>query len=165
MSRRDWPKMTIRPMEPPDIEPVANLLSELASEFIIGEFEPEARKRFLEENDAEAIRGFVASGFRYCVAEVKGVLIGFVGVRDNKHLYHLFVAKNLQRRGIGRKLWDVAKRECEASGHRGAFSVNSSNHAMPIYERWGFRQDGPARHSNGVTYNPMKLEATKEPGR
>ncbi len=146
-------------MGPPDIEPVANLLSELASEFIIGEFDPEAQKRFLEENNAEAIRGFVASGFRYRVAEVDGMLAGFIGIRDNKHLYHLFVAQSLQRRGIGRMLWDVAKRECETSGHRGAFTVNSSSHAMPVYERWGFRQDGPAKHSNGVTYNPMKLES------
>ena len=146
-------------MEPPDIESAASLLSELASEYIVREFEPEAQARFLEENNANAIRGFVANGFRYRVAEMNGELIGFVGVRDNKHLYHLFVAKSLQRQGIGRMLWDTAKRECEASGHHGAFTVNSSNHAMPIYERWGFRRDGPAKHSDGITYNPMKLEA------
>jgi GNAT superfamily N-acetyltransferase len=146
-------------MEASDIEPAASLLAELAAEFIIGEFEPEARRHFLEENDAEAIRGFVSSGFRYHVAEMNGELVGFVGVRENKHLHHLFVAKPLQRKGIGRMLWNFAKRECEASGHLGAFTVNSSRHAMPIYERWGFRRDGPAKHSNGVTYNPMKLEA------
>jgi GNAT superfamily N-acetyltransferase len=147
-------------MDPADIEPVAKLLSELASEFIVGEFEPPAQERFLVENNAEAIRRFIASQFRYHVAEIDGRLVGFVGVRENKHLYHLFVSKPLQGRGIGRQLWEFAKKDCEASGHRGAFTVNSSNSAMPIYERWGFKRDGAAKTSNGITYNPMKLEAT-----
>jgi GNAT superfamily N-acetyltransferase len=147
-------------MEATDIEPVARLLSELAKDFITGEFEATAQNRFLVENNAEAIRGFIATTFRYHVAEMNGELVGFVGVRESKHLYHLFVSRPLQGRGIGRKLWELAKKECEACGHHGAFTVNSSDHAMPIYERWGFRRDGPAKTSNGITYNPMKLEAT-----
>ena len=145
-------------MELADVEPVASLLRELAQEFSVGELSQEARRKFLEENSADAIRRFVSSGFRYHVAEMNGVLVGFVGVRDNKHLYHLFVAKTLQRKGIGHMLWSLAKEECEMAGHRGAITVNSSNNAMPVYERWGFCRDGPAKHSNGVTYNPMKLE-------
>lgn len=59
---------------------------------------------------------------------------------------------------IGRMPWEVARRECEAAGNHGAFTVNSSNNAVPIYERWGFRRTGPARSSNGVVCNPMKLD-------
>jgi ribosomal protein S18 acetylase RimI-like enzyme len=152
--------LTIRPIEPTDIEPVARLLCELASEFIVREFEAPAQGRFLVENNAEAIRGFIANQFRYHVAEINGEVVGFVGIRENKHLYHLFVSKPLQGRGIGRKLWEFAKRDCESSGHHGAFTVNSSNHAVPVYERWGFKRDGSAKTSNGITYNPMKLETT-----
>lgn len=139
---------------------MAKLLSELATEFIVAEFEAPAQGRFLTENNAEAIRGFLGNQFRYHVAEMDRELVGFVGVRENKHLYHLFVSKPLQRQGIGRALWEYAKKDCEALGHRGAFTVNSSTHAVPIYERWGFRRDGEAKTSNGITYNPMKLEGT-----
>ena len=152
--------IAIRPIEPSDIEPVANLLSELASAYIINEFEQPAQERFLAKNNANAIREFIAIGYRYHVAESNGELAGFVGVRGNAHLYHLFVAAPLQGKGIGRALWEFAKRECEVSGHRGAFTVNSSNNAVPIYERWGFRRAGPPENSNGIVYNPMKLEAT-----
>lgn len=31
------------------------------------------------------IRGFVASGFRYHVAEMNGELVGFVGVNSSNH--------------------------------------------------------------------------------
>ena len=150
-------------MEPTDIEPVARLLNELAAEFIVGEFEGPARQRFLVENNAEAIRGFIANGFRYHVADLNGEIVGFVGIRENKHLYHLFVSKPLHRRGIGRKLWETAKMDCALAGYRGPFTVNSSNHAIPIYERWGFRRDGAAKNSNGITYNPMRL-SPRTPG-
>lgn len=152
-------KIAIRPIDLGDIEAVANLLADLSTEFIIGEFERAAQQHFLRKNDAESIRGFLANGYRYHVAEVDGQLIGFVGVRDNSHLYHLFVAKALQRRGVGRMLWERAKHECELSGHRGPFTVNSSNNAVPIYERWGFRLAGPRVNSNGILYNPMRLDS------
>ena len=151
--------MTIRPMASHDVDTAASLLSELASEFIVHEFDSEAQKQFLAENDADCIRRFIDRGFRYHVAEADGAIVGFVGVRDNKHLYHLFVAKPVQRRGVGHQLWEFAKAQCEALGHRGAFTVNSSNNAVPIYERWGFRRDGPSKtNASGVVYNPMKME-------
>ena len=150
--------MVIRPIEPGDIDAVASLLSELATEFIIGEFEAAAQEQFLRKNDAQAIRAFIAGTHRYHVAEVDGQLTGFVGVRDNKHLYHLFVAKTMQRQGIGQALWEFAKRECVANGNSGPFTVNSSHNAVPVYERWGFRRDGSTQTTNGIEYNPMKLE-------
>ena len=148
--------VTIRPIAPGDIDAVASLLSDLAGEFILREFDAGAREHFLNRNNAEAIRGFIASSHRYHVAEVNGELAGFVGVRDNKHLYHLFVAKPMQRQGIGRALWEYAKRECIAHGNSGPYTVNSSDNAVPVYERWGFRRDGPAQNANGILYNPMK---------
>ena len=146
-------------MAPQDVDVAAGLLSELAAEFIVHEFDSRAQTQFLAENNAACIRGFIDRGFRYHVAEADGSIVGFVGVRENKHLYHLFVGKPVQRRGIGHQLWEFAKAQCEALGYRGAFSVNSSNNAVPIYERWGFRRDGPAKtNASGVVYNPMKLE-------
>jgi GNAT superfamily N-acetyltransferase len=151
--------VSIRPIAPKDVDLVAELLSGLAAEFIVHEFDAEAQRQFPRENSAECIRGFIAAGFRYHVAEANGSVVGFVGVRENKHLYHLFVAKPVQRQGIGRELWEFAKRECECLGHRGDFTVNSSNNAVPIYERWGFRRDGPPKtNASGVVYNPMRLE-------
>lgn len=148
--------MTIRPIEAADIERVAALLTELATEFIICEFEPAAQERFLARNSAAQLREFIAGNYRYHVAEMDGEMVGFVGMRDNKHLYHLFVAKPMQRRGLGRSLWEFAKSDCLSHGHAGPFTVNSSNNAVAVYERFGFVRDGPAQNANGVIFNPMR---------
>ena len=152
---------SIRAMTDADIPSVASLLESLAREHIIREFSPQAKALFLGNNNDERIRAFVARGFRYHVAESGGRIVGFVGVRDNKHLYHLFVVNDCQRQGLGRRLWAVARDECIAAGNPGSFTVNSSNNAVPVYERLGFVRSGPAKNDGGVRYNPM---ATQKPG-
>ena len=141
-----------------DVPSVASLLEFLGREHIIHEFSAEAQARFLANNNEDRIRAFVARGFRYHVAESAGRIVGFVGVRDNKHLYHLFVANDFQRRGLGRRLWVAARDECIAAGNPGLFTVNSSNNAVPVYERLGFARSGPAKNNGGVVYNPMAMQ-------
>ena len=144
-----------------DVPSVASLLESLAREHIIQVFSPQAKTLFLGNNNEDRIRAFVARGFRYHVAELRGRVVGFVGVRDNKHLYHLFVANDCQRQGQGRRLWAVARDECIATGNPGSFTVNASSNAVPFYERLGFVRSGPTKNDGGVLYNPM---ATQEPG-
>jgi ribosomal protein S18 acetylase RimI-like enzyme len=142
-------------MSDDDIPAVAVLLESLAREHIIHEFEAHAQLVFLTQNNESSIRQFVAEGFRYHVAELDGRVIGFVGVRDNKHLYHLFVANEFQRQGLGRQLWNVARADCVAAGNPGSFTVNSSNNAVAIYEKLGFVRAAPTQNKDGVFYNPM----------
>ena len=131
------------------------MLESLACEHIIHEFESHAKVHFLTKNNESSIRQFVAEGFRYHVAELSGRIIGFAGVRDNKHLYHLFVANEFQRQGLGRRLWSVARTDCLAAGNPGGFTVNSSNNAVAIYEKLGFVRTAPMQNKDGVLYNPM----------
>jgi ribosomal protein S18 acetylase RimI-like enzyme len=138
-----------------DIRAVGALLELLAREHIIHEFDAHARVLFLTKNNENSIRQFVADGFRYHVAEVNGQIIGFVGVRGNKHLYHLFVANEFQRQGLGRHLWNVARAECLAAGNGGYFTVNSSNNAVVVYEKLGFARTLPMQNDDGVFYTPM----------
>ncbi len=149
--------MLVRALTPDDIPAVASLLESLAREHILHEFTPEAREAFLSKNNASSLRQLVEKGFRYHVGTVNGRIVGFVGTRDNTHLYHLFVANEFQRQGMGRRLWNTARAECMARGNRGAFTVNSSNNAIAVYERLGFACSGPAQSMDGVIYNPMAM--------
>ena len=152
------PAIHIRRLEPGDVPDVAALLEQLARTSITGEFSPLAQEKFLRSNDAAAIHGFIAHGFQCWVAESNQAIIGFVGVRDNSHLYHLFVAEPFQRQGIARQLWRVAQEACQAAGNPGRFTVNSSNNAVAFYESLGFRRSHPMQDSDGVLYNPMIME-------
>ena len=81
-----------------------------------------------------------------------------MGIRDNSHLYHLFVAEKYQRKGIAKKLWQLAMDACLSRGSTGEFTVNSSEYARGVYEQLGFIALSGPEEKNGVVYIPMKLE-------
>jgi GNAT superfamily N-acetyltransferase len=150
--------MPIRPLLDTDIPAVARLFRELALEFIVHESPPDGAATFLRENGEDGLRGFVAKGHVYHVAEVDCEVAGFIAVRDKSHLFHMFVGKRWQRRGIARQLWEVGRREALAAGNPGFFTVNSSNHALAVYEDWGFVRTAPMQCTKGLYYNPMRLD-------
>ncbi|MGH8855486.1 MAG: GNAT family N-acetyltransferase [Telluria sp.] len=154
--------MLIRPLTAADIPSVAALLRALAREYIVHESPPEGASTFLAENDEMGVRGFLARGHVYHVAEIEGALAGFVAVCDRSHLFHLFVGKGWHRRGVARALWETAREAALAAGGDGSFTVNASNFAVPVYEAFGFVRVGPTQFAKGLYYNPMRLATLEE---
>jgi ribosomal protein S18 acetylase RimI-like enzyme len=152
--------MQIRSLATDDIPAVAALLRRAAEEFILHESAPEDAVVFLTEQGEDAVRAFLAQGFVYHVAEVDGALAGFIAIRERSHVYSLYVDKAFHRRGIARRLWETAREhaldEAPGTDHPGAFTVNSSNHAVPFYAALGFVPTAPMQVSI-VRYNPMRL--------
>jgi ribosomal protein S18 acetylase RimI-like enzyme len=148
--------MHIRSLVPDDIPPAAALLRRAAEEFILHESRPLDAAVFLAEQGEEGMRGFLAKGFVYHVAEVDGELAGFIAIRERSHVYSLYVDKRFHRRGIARALWDAARAAAVGPGHPGFFTVNASNHALPFYASLGFVPTAPTQ-TGIVRYNPMRL--------
>jgi GNAT superfamily N-acetyltransferase len=148
--------MHIRSLNEDDIPAAAALLRRAAEEFILHESTPADGAVFLAQQGEEGIRGFLASGYVYHVAEVDGVLAGFIAIRERSHVYSLYVDKRFHRRGVARKLWDTAREAALGPGHARAFTVNASNHALPFYASLGFVPTAPTQVST-VRYNPMRL--------
>jgi len=148
--------MRIRSLRPDDIPAAARLLRAAAEEFILHESSPEDSAAFLAAQGEEGMRGFLAEGYVYHVAESGGELAGFIAVRQRSHVYSLYVDKQFHRRGIARRLWDAARAAALGPDHPGAFTVKASNHAVPFYESLGFVRSAPMQVST-VCYNPMRL--------
>lgn len=105
--------------------------------------------RFLEE----CIAG---DRHRYLVALAEDQLVGVLGVRENRHLLHLFVAEPYQRQGIARRLWERALADLLAVEDEVEMTVRSSVYAVPVYRRFGFEVTGARVDSEGVSWVPMR---------
>jgi GNAT superfamily N-acetyltransferase len=149
----------IREAVPDDAEAISALILSLADRFLADPDDREAAEPFFAAHGPEALRRTLSDDrFRYRVAEESGALVGFVGVRDGAHLLHLFVAGSHQRRGIGGRLWAVAKAEALAAGNPGRFTVNSALGALSFYERFGFVVAGQEVHKDGIAFVPLLLD-------
>ena len=96
--------------------------------------------------------------FSHFVATMDEAIVGVIAIRDNSHIHHLFVASAYHRRGIATALWQRARTEAIAAGNKGGFSVRTSEFALPVYERFGFRVIGAREIKNGIAFVPMHLE-------
>jgi ribosomal protein S18 acetylase RimI-like enzyme len=150
-------------MNETDIGAVARLLEVLAHEYFLGSCSPEQASTFVRDNDAAAIRRLVGQGYAYHVAEIDGQLAGFIAVREQRHVFHLFVSAAFHRRGVGRRLWEHAKALAVAAGGDGSFTVNASNYAVPMYESLGFARILPMQCKDGVEFNPMVYPVSARP--
>jgi len=153
--------MEIRPFDAADmpvlVPAMAALLRSLALEFIVHESTPLGAATFLAENDENGIRGYLARGY-VCHVALDGLrLAGFIAIRDNSHLFHLFVGTAWQRQGLARRLWHAARAAAIARGGDGNFTVNASNYAVSAYERLGFVRVAPIQCVKGLSFNPMHL--------
>ncbi|MDH3377525.1 MAG: GNAT family N-acetyltransferase [Gammaproteobacteria bacterium] len=142
-----------------DANEIGKLICTLATKFITPEFSSQAREHFLSSNNGKSVEQNMKSGFSYFVATDSKQLVGVVGVKDNSHLYHLFVVEHYQGMGLARRLWGIAMDECKRKGNRGTFTVNSSNNAIGVYEKLGFERAGPTVEKDGVFFNPMEYRS------
>ena len=138
---------------------MAGLLRTLMLEFVLHDSTPEGGATVLRENNEEGIRGYIDSGFVYHVAVGGDTIVGFAGVRDRSHLFHMFVDRRWHRQGVARRLWEVARAAAIEAGGSGNFTVNASNYAVPVYEAMGFVRTGPTQEAKGMVFNPMALQA------
>ena len=148
--------MLIRPCEDADLPAMAELLRASALEYIVHESPPEGACTFLRENDETGLRGYIQAGHADHVAQDGGQLAGFVAIRNNDHVFHLFVDRHWHRQGLARRLWEAARLAAIRRGAGGSFTVNASNHAVAVYEKFGFERTASTQCVKGLYFNPMR---------
>jgi GNAT superfamily N-acetyltransferase len=121
-------------------------------------------EEFLSSMSEASFQSYLTSPrYTYLVADHGGVLIGFGALREDTHLYHLFVDAEFQKRGIARALWNRLMSTCTQVGCGPVFTVNASPGSVPVYDRMGFVVSGPRVETHGIAFVPMKLQSEITP--
>lgn len=148
--------VTIREATAQDGAAISALIESLADHFLLDPQDPGSAASFFDTITPTAIHDLLASDrYVYHVAESDGAIVGTVAVRDRCHLYHLFVAKSMHRRGLAARLWAAAHARASQDGGPGRFTVNATVYGVPVYERFGFCCEGPVREQDGIRFQPM----------
>ena len=151
-------KLDIRVATSDDAESISDLVSELSRKLIAHEFTAEGETALMASMSPAAIDKYIDTGYQYHIAEINDRIVGVVAIRDNSHIYQLFVAEDHHRQGIASKLWQVAKDLCLSNGNPGQFSVSSSKYAVSVYRKLGFTVESEPQERDGVIFVPMKLK-------
>jgi GNAT superfamily N-acetyltransferase len=149
---------TIRFATPDDAPAIHALIMTLQPMLTIAP-DGEGADQFLASVQPEVIAANIrAENYRYQLALVGGTLAGVVAIRDNTHLFNLYVAQPCHGQGIGRRLWQSAREDAQQRGNPGRFTVNASAYAERMYLKWGFRPTDAMQEQHGIRYLPMLLD-------
>lgn len=92
--------------------------------------------------------------FTNLICEVNNSIVGYLSMKGDNHLYHLFVAEKQQGKGIAKKLWQHAMGICISE----YYTLRSSLFAVPVYRNFGFIESGSALEKDGISFQPMELK-------
>lgn len=141
--------LRFRLARPEDARAIGVLARRVVRRWVLSGQSPEAAAPLLAGMTARALLARMHGGQRFHLAFVDGVLAGVAAVRDDSHVFQLFVGTRYQGRGIGRRLWERLRRDCVRRAGTQAFTLNAAPGAVPVYLRLGFEPDphakGPVR--------------------
>ena len=159
--------ITIRNYSENDAEEVGRLIADTYSEFNLSFTTPEERDQMLGPfrhaySEDQAHRQAIAEILRspiLLVAEADGQIAGVLRGREER-LASLFVRKDYQHQGIGRKLAENFEAEMRTR-HVPVIRVAATQYAVPFYIRLGYKKSTGLRKSwsfdgYGLPIQPMK---------
>ncbi len=152
--------MQIRRATVSDAPRIHSLIMSLTPMFMLSPT-GEGGEAFFASVSSAAMQGYIgAPNFCFWLVEDGPRLLGMVALRDNRHLFNLFIAAGNQRQGLGSQLWQIARNHALAQGNPGEFTVNASANAVGLYQRFGFIASGPRVEQHGLAFVPMQLMAS-----
>ena len=143
--------MEIRKAEISDVDDVAELVRSL-SRYYLEEDQEELPNWFNQTLQDSSFRDrFTSIEYRNYVAEVDGIVVGYISIKKGFHLYHLFVSPNYHNQGIAKSLWQFCVDELKIQ----SCTVRSSLYAIPVYSKFGFITTDDVAYKDGIGFQPM----------
>ena len=107
-----------------DAKSISELIVPLVKKYVCPDCDGSVHDVLLGSMSEQRIESYLSSNYSYFVAVSQNKkVIGVAGIRDNSHLYHLFVHDNFQGLGLSRQLWQAAKQQAIQKGNQGRFTV------------------------------------------
>jgi len=145
--------MNIRVANKHDVADICNLVKSL-SHFYLESDENELPDWFSETlTEGAFLNRILNDEYHNFIYKIRGDVAGYLSLKGNSHLYHLFVSEVHQGQGISRHLWNHAMNEYTSE----VYTLRSSLFAVPIYKKFGFKAVGEVGEKDGIGFQPMEL--------
>lgn len=135
----------MRLARPEDARIIGVLARRVVRRWVLPEQPAGAAEPLLAGMSAAAIRHKILDGQRFHLAFIEDVLAGVAAIREDSHVFQLFVSTRYQGQGIGRKLWQRMLRDSVRRAGTKYFTLNASMVAVPVYLRLGFEPNAAAK--------------------
>ena len=152
------PPVSFRPLKPGEVTKAVDFVLKVFTECVALQFSQEGIAEFKTFVCTDAMTERLKAGNILLVAESGQNIVGFIEIRENKHIALLFVEGAHQRKGIGKELIRRSISLCRQ--HKPDIrrvTVNSSPNAFISYQKFGFEGVEGEKVVNGIRFIPMEF--------
>lgn len=135
----------MRLARPEDARIIGVLARRVVRRWVLPDQPAAAAGPLLAGMSALAIRRKIRDGQRFHLAFADDVLAGVAAIRDDSHVFQLFVGTRYQGQGIARRLWRRVLRDGVRRAGTRHFTLNAAMGAVPVYLRLGFEPNASAK--------------------
>lgn len=140
-----------------DAKAIQSLVMSL-SHFYLEDKEAPLPEWFLKTLSLDVVADrLTSSEYQTLVYTEEGIVCGYISIKNESHLYHLFVSEAYQGKGIARQLWNAITLGSDVN----TYTVRSSLYAVPVYERLGFQRTDEVTSKEGICYLAMSAVMKK----
>ena len=146
--------MSIRKINPTDLHSVSSVCIRAFMASVAPTLQEEGIKTFHSIASVNGLESRMDTDNEMFVYEENGEPIGFLELKEGRHIAMLFVSPSAQKKGVGKSL--VSAMFPYAKNN--VITVSASLTSVPAYLHYGFKCNGEASESAGLKYQPMKIE-------
>jgi len=129
--------IALRPYLAADAPILAAIYAAAIDELTAEDYTDEQRYAWIALAEDEQTFGLKLAASLTLVAIVEGEPVGFISLRDNLSIEHLYVSPNIIREGVATALCDALERLATARGAQ-KLTVDSSDTAEPFFKQRGY---------------------------
>jgi putative acetyltransferase len=129
--------IALRPYLSADAPILAAIYAAAIDELTAEDYTDEQRYAWIALAEDEQTFGQRLAASLTLVAIVEGEPVGFISLRDNLSIEHLYVSPNIIREGVATALCDALERLATARGAQ-KLTVDSSDTAEPFFKQRGY---------------------------
>lgn len=145
--------MQIRTLEIKDLEAASAVCMAAFTKSIADSLSDEGVATFTKVAAPKSFRERMSQDTNTLVAVIEDTVVGVAGLREGHHVSMLFVNPSHQKQGIGTHLLDALLLLARSS----KVTVSASLPSIPMYEKYGFVQQGEVSETAGLVYQPMDI--------
>ncbi len=149
--------MSIRRISSKDLHCVSSVCMDSFMSSVATTLQEEGLKTFQSFASLENLESRMAADNEMLVYEKNDEVVGYIELKEGRHIAMLFVSPGFQKRGVGKSLISnilpYAKRD--------VITVFASLTSIPAYLSFGFECAGEVSESSGLTYQPMEIQLNK----
>jgi predicted N-acetyltransferase YhbS len=146
--------MPIRRINSTDLHSVSSVCIDAFMGTVAATLQEEGVKTFQTIASTKSLESRMEADNDMLVYEDDGEVVGYIELKEGRHIAMLFVSPDFQKKGIGKSLISAML----SYAKNNVITVSASLTSVQAYLHYGFVCSGEPSESAGLTYQPMEMK-------